>query len=624
MARCATRRTGSRGNTRSSSRSATTRAKRSRGRSSVSGRFTRARGATYVLGRSLQTGRVQALRPVSRSRRGRDDRPQRSSRRRPAARGRVALGLGPHAGHRLRVGGARRPRVRLAPRSPTRGSSSARTCASGPGCCSHRLDDLQHLGARLRAERDAAPMTARLVTWRELDGPGRAALPRPRGRWPRARPPRVLQRRRRGGSASALRTCASWDRRRRCSRCRPRSSTSSPRGARTFATSRSTSCAACSSIWRPRGSTPSATASSWSRCATRRARTEMLEAARRRRRRPRPTSSARLVARVRDVDPDVIENHNLHGFDLPFLDRSARARSACRSRSAARRRRDCGSAPRARGAALDERAPATRRAACATSCPGRELIDTMDAVRRHDFSDARSAGPRAQGGRAAPRPRRRRSASYIPRRRDLRRLSHAIPERVRRYATRRRDEVAGARAHARRRGVRARAHGAAPLRAPGRRGRRDGRDRSAARARVPARGRGAARARGRATARRTAARRCTCSPTGVAHRVVKADVASLYPSLMRAYRIGPARDRLGALLALVDRLVEQRLAAKARARSRRAGLGGAPHARGAVGGDEARRQLGVRLPRAPAAAHALRRRARRERGDAARARDARR
>jgi len=43
-------------------------------------------------------------------------------------------------------------------------------------------------------------------------------------------------------------------------------------------------------------------------------------------------------------------------------------------------------------------------------------------------------------------------------------------------------------------------------------------------------------------------------------------VASLYPSLMRAYRIGPSRDHLGALLALVDRLVELRLAAKASAR----------------------------------------------------------
>jgi DNA polymerase, archaea type len=53
---------------------------------------------------------------------------------------------------------------------------------------------------------------------------------------------------------------------------------------------------------------------------------------------------------------------------------------------------------------------------------------------------------------------------------------------------------------------------------------------------------------------------------GVARRVVKADVASLYPSLMRAYRIGPARDRLQALLALVDGLVTQRLDAKVQAR----------------------------------------------------------
>ena len=40
---------------------------------------------------------------------------------------------------------------------------------------------------------------------------------------------------------------------------------------------------------------------------------------------------------------------------------------------------------------------------------------------------------------------------------------------------------------------------------------------------------------------------------------------------MRAYRIGPARDRLGALLALVDRLVERRLQEKASARAAPAG-----------------------------------------------------
>src|SRR5262249_38425059 len=55
--------------------------------------------------------------------------------------------------------------------------------------------------------------------------------------------------------------------------------------------------------------------------------------------------------------------------------------------------------------------------------------------------------------------------------------------------------------------------------------------------------------------------------SGVAQRVVKSDVASLYPSLMRAFRIGPARDKLGALLALVDRMVERRLEAKARSKA---------------------------------------------------------
>ena len=32
----------------------------------------------------------------------------------------------------------------------------------------------------------------------------------------------------------------------------------------------------------------------------------------------------RLVAAIQAADPDVIENHNLHGFDLPFLERRAR------------------------------------------------------------------------------------------------------------------------------------------------------------------------------------------------------------------------------------------------------------------------------------------------------------
>jgi DNA polymerase, archaea type len=54
---------------------------------------------------------------------------------------------------------------------------------------------------------------------------------------------------------------------------------------------------------------------------------------------------------------------------------------------------------------------------------------------------------------------------------------------------------------------------------------------------------------------------------GIAEQVVKADVASLYPSLMRTYQIGPACDRLGVLLSILSRLTDLRLAHKAAARS---------------------------------------------------------
>ena len=108
--------------------------------------------------------------------------------------------------------------------------------------------------------------------------------------------------------------------------------------------------------------------------------------------------------------------------------------------------------------------------------------------------------------------------------------------------------------------------------------------------------------------------------TGVAHRVVKADVASLYPSLMRSFRIGPSRDTLGAMLGLVDRLVERRLEAKALAKAAAAGLQRALHARGDVGRDEAGRELGVRLSRGRRRTDAVRGRPCRERSHAARPR----
>jgi DNA polymerase elongation subunit (family B) len=265
----------------------------------------------------------------------------------------------------------------------------------------------------------------------------------------------------------------------------------------------------------------------------------------------------RLVDAVREADPDVIENHNLHGFDLPFVAQRARrlgvplgmgrlGRLGLRERAARRGTVREGDDRRVRFVA-----------------PGRELIDTLDAVQRYDFSARELPGHGLKAvarhlGIAAP------DREYVPGS-QIFTVWRRDPDRVRRYAE---DDVEEVAALARLLGgaafalarmaprryerladagpatgvidpllVRAylRAGAALPAHRPG-----DGTPHSGAALHLFA--------------------------TGVAWRVVKADVASLYPSLMRAYRIGPARDHLGALLALVDRLVEQRLAAKAAGR----------------------------------------------------------
>ena len=267
----------------------------------------------------------------------------------------------------------------------------------------------------------------------------------------------------------------------------------------------------------------------------------------------------RLEAVIRQADPDVIENHNLHGFDLPFLDRRARilgvrlhlgrVQGADLRRRAARRgmRDNDGSARRVRLVA-----------------PGRELIDTLDAVRAYDFAVRELPGHGLKAvarhlGVAGP-------ARELIRGDQIAGVFRTDPARVRRYAAADVEEAAAI----------ARILGGAAFALAKMAPRRYERlaDAGAAtgiidpllvRAYVRANAALPAHRQGDGTVHTGAALHLFA--TGVARHVVKADVASLYPSLMRAFRIGPRRDRLGVLLTIVDQLVEYRLAAKAAGRA---------------------------------------------------------
>ncbi len=280
---------------------------------------------------------------------------------------------------------------------------------------------------------------------------------------------------------------------------------------------------------------------------------------------PRAEDEAQLIADlctlIRLRDPDVIENHNLFGFDLPFLEQRAAVHGIPLElgregapRLLERREETLAIGPEAR-----------RRVRY--SVAGRELIDTLDAVRRHDFvvRDMPGYGLKEVAryfGMAAP------DRVYLEGgtifetfRRD--------PDLVRRYALDDVTEVDGL----------SRRLLGAPFALASMAPRRYERLASAG----PAMGilepmlvRAYLRA-GVALPRQATEADTDHAPheggavflfaTGVAEHVVKADVASLYPSLMRCFRIGPTCDRLGVLLGILDRLTDLRLAHKAAARS---------------------------------------------------------
>jgi len=276
-----------------------------------------------------------------------------------------------------------------------------------------------------------------------------------------------------------------------------------------------------------------------------------------------------LAARVAAHDPDVIENHNLHGFDLPFLMRRAE-RLRVRLTLGRSAHVDFGLRPASRGARLGQAgAPWLERLRRARyTLPGRELLDSMDSVRRYDFSarDLPGHGLKVVArhfGLASP------EREYIAGARVYE-TYRRDPERVRRYAADDVDEAAGV----------ARVLGGAAFTLSQMAPRRYERlaDAGAAtgvldpllvRAYLRSRTALPAHEGSDGTLHQGAALHLFAS--GVAARIVKADVASLYPSLMRQYQIGPRRDRLGVFLAIVDRLVTRRLEAKAGARAAPAG-----------------------------------------------------
>src|SRR5207248_5546732 len=82
---------------------------------------------------------------------------------------------------------------------------------------------------------------------------------------------------------------------------------------------------------------------------------------------------------IRDRDPDILENHNLFSFDLQFLEVRAEALNV-----PLRLGREGGPERLERREETLAIGPEARRR-IRYSVTGRELIDTLDAVRRYDF-----------------------------------------------------------------------------------------------------------------------------------------------------------------------------------------------------------------------------------------------
>jgi len=257
----------------------------------------------------------------------------------------------------------------------------------------------------------------------------------------------------------------------------------------------------------------------------------------------------RFVQRLRERDPDVIEGHNLYGFDLPFLMERARRHNIALTIGRSGQLMTIGS---------ERNLPigAINRPYRPVYIPGRHVVDTYFAVQRYDWakgdlqSYALKEVARAYGIAEEER--------VVVDRSELREQWHLHPEKVRQYALQDTQETArlaeivlptefyqtqmvpDTYQHVATAGsgekinaifVRAYLHAGYAIPRP-----QPARDYSGGYTEVRV--------------------------TGVIPRVVKADVESLYPSIMLVHRIAPASDRLGVFLPALEELTRRRLDAK--------------------------------------------------------------
>ncbi len=262
----------------------------------------------------------------------------------------------------------------------------------------------------------------------------------------------------------------------------------------------------------------------------------------------------RLVEIIRERDPDVIENHNIFDFDIRFLMKRAEALEVPlplgRDGSTFWESRD------------SVKIGATNQSFTRYSLTGREIIDTLHATRRFAAiqRDLRSSGLKEAAkyfGVAAS------DREYVDGA-EIWRVFQSDPDRIRRYCFDDVEEVdrlsplllASSFALA---SMVPKAYERIATAGTG-----QGliepllvRAYIASGQSLPI-GRSSGTFAGGTTALFT---------TGIVHNVVKADVASLYPSIMLAERIGPAADRAGVFLELLEELTQLRLEHKREART---------------------------------------------------------